>query len=538
MQKEKEILKKILVLSKKNCFAMVCIIVLSIIGAIYYFGIVNMVVPSSEDCMQTYSHWLGIVSGNKTSFHEDIIGTITDTIAYSIFGCSYNTVRLNWTIKYTLLLFIVGIISILFTKNNRTNIFLYPIYILFLIEQHLFEDNSRYAWSYSCDVDMLTFYPSNYHLGPMIAGFICIALVYLIRKEVNKKNRIILSIITTSISLYYFLYGDLIFYVVFLIPYVIYLVIYWWQGNRSRYNLLYGTIILGFVLVITKFAIGTRLHNFLWTSDAASRRIYGEVSWTIFEDLSQWFDNAIYMILCMFNIDRAYSTVISVWSLLLIIRLILLLMVVYLVIVVIATGLKDVKKFDVVDLICSFSIVIFIFTKIFTQFCWGLDRYFFSIVPLSVILLIRNFDLVVLNITKVNIQNDVKLQYLLGVVGCIVIILGINNVWARETKDTDRDNIENVIAYMEENGEGYAIAKYVLYARMGVQAQGRKLFFENQEMHDKYFEEEKPRYIIANWDEEVCQAYRWPNSEEEFNEEYGKPVDTQKYGNIWLHRMW
>lgn len=538
MRNKEDILKKMQRVSEGWWFAAICVIILSIVGATYYFGIVKMVVPSSEDCMQIYHHWLGITSGNRTAFHEDIIGTISDTIAYSVLGCTYNAVRLNWTIKYGFLLFIVGIISTLFAKNKKTNILLCPIFILFLIEQHLFEENSRYAWSYSSDVDMLTFYPSNYHLGPIIAGFICIALVYLIKEELNNKNKIILSVITIIISIYYFLYGDLIFYVVFLIPYTIYLIICWWHNDRSRYRLLYGTILLGIGLISTKFAIGTKLHDFLWTSNSSSRRVYGEVSWTIFENLSQWIDNATYMVLCMFNIDRAYSTVISVWSLLLIIRLILLLMVFYLVIVVVVTGLKDINRFDVIDYICSYSIVIFIFAKIFTQFCWGLDRYFFSIVPLSVILLIRNFDIVVFCITRVNIHDDAKLRYLLCVVGCIIAILGVNNVWSRETKDTDRDNIENVITYMEKNGEGYAIAKYTLYARMGVQAQGRELFFENQEMHDKYFKEEKPRYIIANWDEGVCQAYRWPNSEEEFIEEYGTPVDTQKYGNIWLHRMW
>lgn len=542
---------EIIIDNKEFCIAV--ILLTTVFGGIYYFGILNAIYPDAETCIRVYQEWLAEITGRGTSafsFRWDVLSSfyisdIAFKTAYTIGGCSFFTERLHETIYYAIELLLICLIVVFSSKKKITNVHLLPIVVILFVELHLYDINSTYGFSDTYLQSIINEYPPVYHSVPIISGLLSYLFVGILNKAPNKKLKIITIALLALTIIQSINYGDIIYFAFFLIP--ISISYFFKLINNSKYQKkMIVLAVMGCVALVLSKVLFTHsnIHGVIWGSGRADTygNVYGAQNWTdnrrVIENISQ----LIFVVLGLFNIDRANQTFVSLWSLVLIIRFILLFCVLCATVKAIKHSFKcDNEQFDIIDYSCAYGVFIFAFLQVF---CYGRTtplppRYFFSILVLSTILLVRNFEHIIRLITGINISDSIKKRILVLFLGCVFAIISMENVWSKPIIDSDAADIEKCIEYMEDNGGGYAIATFKMYARMGVQAKGRAYFFGSKNEHDQFFEEEKPRYVICNYDKDVSYVYQgyW-SSLDELASVFGQPVEVVKFGNFWVHRLW
>lgn len=537
--------EKLNLILENRIFVALCIAVTTAFGMFYYYGVLHSFMPCSEDYFKLFARYANDISGNTQKFYHGIDMFLTNEAAYRIAGFSTKALRLAGTFRYGIILLLTLIVAIAFTKKNRLAFL--PVVILFLVELRGANQGSDYGFFESEYNDILSSFPPYYHFTPLIGMLMCLVLIGLIQENKDRKTaKYVYSALLVLMILYQIKVRDTIFFVIFLVPLFIYGFLYFIREQKYR-NIIWIIVTAGlFILLLTKFNIIKGTHDLLWPSGTEyvySSGIYGNTSWVSLESISKLFDSYFMLLANLFNINRVGTTIASGWIIVLFVRVVLLIAVFVIIFNVIKDHLKGVTGVSPIDVICAYGFVILSLLKVFTMFSedHGSDRYFFSLVPIACILLVRNLaDLLdkTFNLKKGMIESY---NVLIIVIGAFVVLFSINNVWDGKIVDSNGANIEECIEYMDSVGdEGYAVAPPHLYARMAAQDEGKLRFFLSITQHDKYFDgNEKPRYVVSNFDDEFF-AYKYvdPENEEQLIEYFGEPVEIKSFGRIKIYRLW
>ena len=543
-------MKKLESLFENKIFLWCVIVATTIFGAIYYYGIVNSFAINGEEVFWVYNRFLEekISLLHNFYFTNDIIYLITSFIAYMISGFSLETVRIGWTLRYALILLLTVIIVVKCGKSKYEGICTLPIVVILMIEMAKISYKSDFGFI-DAGQDVLTNYPSNYHATALIVSLLCTFLMYKIVEEKNRNTKTALIVLLLSISIYYIKLGDIILFADFIIPLMLYGLFKIFYNEKYRIHLNIATFVaLGF-LIITKVLNGTSIHNLLWSSAYTSEYntgIYGNTSWANVFNITSNIDNLFKLIVGLFNLDRHDMTIVSVWSIVLAVRIVLVITGFVLAVRIIISNVSnkmDERGYDVVDCLCAYGLLILCAAKLLTTFNYhnNYNRYFFSMVPLLTIIVTRNARNVINSICSIKKIDSFQSKLIGLVIGTLIMILGINNVYAGEKIDSDTESIQQCIDYIVDNGEGYAIAPVHIYARMAAQAGPEHVifFFDINEMHKWVGDNVKPRYCISNYDEGLNQVYRtYYETEQEMIDAYGKPIKKLEFGNIHLYQFW
>lgn len=542
----KNIFEKINKILENKIFVALCIGVTAIFGMFYYYGILCGFMPCSEDLHRLFSRHANELSGHSQKFYHSIEFYLTNEIAYRVAGFTIKALRISGVLRYGIILLLALCVSLCGTNKNKLPYL--PVIVLFLIEIRGVMPGSDYGFYESEYNDILSSFPPYYHFTPLIGMLLCLLLIGLIyENSYGVVGKRILLLLLAVVILYQLKMRDTIFFVIFMGPLFVYIFMYLVREKKYR-NSLWMIVTAGLLgLLITKFDIIKGTHDLLWSSNMEyvySSNIYGNTSWISLKSVSSLIDSYFMLIANLFNINREGTTIASGWSIVLLVRTLLLFSVYVIIFNIIKGNLKGEKGISPVDAICSYGFVFLSLMKILTMFNedHGSDRYFFALVPIVCILLVRNLgDLLskVLNLKKGTIES---FNILILIIGAFVVLFSINNVWDGKIVDSNGKNIDECIAYMDSVGdEGYALAPSHLYARMAVQDNEKLRFFLTPQMHDRYFDEnEKPRYVVSNFDDEFF-AYKYmsdPGSEEQLVEIFGEPVEIKDFGRIRIYRLW
>lgn len=531
------------------------ILLVTLVGGYYYYGIISQVYPNGEDCISVYTSYL--TEKNQGSFPYrhffSVFGTIFYNVSYYIKRLSFDTIRLNFSLMYSLLLLLSCILVVFFNKRWKNGFYSIPVLIILLVEMHTFTEESKFGWGCTeCGYksSVISFYPGNYHIEPIVITLMSIMLLqWAFNKEgyIRKIMAVLLSVIP---SITYIRMKDMSFLALLIVPLFVYGMLYFIHNEKYKRYIIPSVVIFLILLSFTRVLVNTRIHHILWKTDFGSTYggiAYGDTSWAPISSFSTLIDNFVYLFISFFNADRGNRALISAWSFLVIIRIIMMIMTVSIEISIIKSAIKGTANdegFDFIDQILAFGLLLFILVKLFTVYNLNLvsskDRYFFAFIALSAILLSRNLDIVLKKMFKKDILSTFSSQLCCFIIGMLLAFLAFNDIWGAQKFDCDAENIDKCIEYVRENGEGWVEARYHLYARMAIQAGGDIFFSDCQIRHDRLTgNTEPPRYVITSFNEDDCWVYGFGSeTEEELIKEHGEPVEIVNYGPMYIYRFW
>lgn len=521
-------------------FCAACVVAV-IAGGVYFYGILHAFVPNSED-LWTTQQWYLILTGRASYAHRNVIYDLVSCLSVGIGGLSYFSIRLQFTLLYMIVWGLSLYLCVSRAKGQK-RWFLLLLWIFFGIMIHTVQDGADFGKLYA-DTDLIWQFPYCYHITEVIFALICLITVQSYLNAATSKKKIVLLCIGLGIGVYALRFTDLIFYVVFALPCLVVLLIHGIYHHKTRKYALPFILICAGMILLTKFLSG-QLFSALWTAEKvrnAYGTIYGATNWLDVDGIFSHITNYIKLVLLLFNIDLSNRPILSMHSILFVIRIVFIITgyaIVAKTVVYSIRGRMGQHDGTLVDEILAWSVVIVSCSFIFTQNGENLGslRYYSSLVPMLMILLCRNLEKMVARILPVIVDMPHKKVYLCGICG-ILCICQAEPVWQYQTSDSYLEDCEQVITYLEQRGaldDGYALAPYWLCCRLSAMTGGEILFFSDErQVRNIYGEDADIRFVIIAWGEEegkeTVLAYEYEDvmresgNYEEWCERYRTPV--------------
>lgn len=484
------------------------------IGGMYYFGILSAFVPNTED-LATVQRWYLILKKGQPYRHFNIIYDVVSCLSVLAGGMSYFSIRLIFTLLYMMVLGLSLFLSVYRGKNNK-QWFVVPVWIFFMVLVHTVRDGSMFARAYE-DTDLIYQLPYCYHIISLIFALICMVILQCyVNAETRKKKRLIgwLGIV---IGIYACLFTDLVYYVVFVAPFLLVLAIRGFYYDKTRnYMLPVLTVCVGVVL-LTKILPGSFFES-LWKMEAVRNpygAVYGETDWLDVSDILSHCVNYVKVVMALFNVEISNRPLLSLYSVLLFARIALIIFgyaIVGKILICSIKGKIERCGFTIIDEILAWAFTVLSCVFIFTRngVNESLIRYFPALVPLLTILLCRNIGSCIKGFLPVLEKVKDKRYYFSAIIGALCICQA-EPVWQYHVEDSYQEDCEAAIEYLRMWGvesDGYALAPYWLCSRLSVMTEGEILFFNNEQMiRDIYGEDAVARYVVVGWEDALQQSY-------------------------------
>lgn len=510
------------------CAAMV------VVGAIYYLSILHAFVPNAED-LATTQRWYLMLKHGQPYHHNNIVFDLVSCLSVLMGGMSYFSIRLEFTLFYAIVLGLSLYLSVQGKKGEK-RWFLLPLWGFFMILIHTVQDGSKFTMVYD-DTDLIRQFPYNYHIIPLIFALISLIVLqcYLGTNEKKKKN--IGGLIGIIVVIYALLFTDLVYYIIFVIPFVIVLALRGLYNDKTKKYMLPLLATFVGMMLLTRILPGD-LFERLWSSATLGTSygaIYGQSDWLNLDNLFLHVTNYIKTIMLLFNMDLSDRPLISFYSVLYVVRIALVTIGYFIVARIIACSVKGKAKqngYDMIDEILAWGFVTLSCAFIFTRNALYRDliRYYAAFVPILTILLCRHIGGFMRKFLPVLEAMKQKRFYFAGIMGALCICQ-IEPVWLYKVEDGYQDDCEAAIAYLREWGaetDGYAVAPYWLYARLSAMTEGEILFYDSEgTVKQLYGEDAVVKYMVVGWDdkglltfglnhiaygsyEEMCEKYKAP----------------------------
>lgn len=514
-------------------FCAACVAVV-IVGGLYYFGIVHAFVPNGEDLSSTQL-WYLILTNRQSYSHNNIIYDIVMCLAGLIGGMSYFACRLTFAFLYMIVLGLSLSLSVT-GKKKRKPWHLLPLWALFMIFVHTIQGGSTFGRVYD-DTDLIWQLPYNYHIMPLIFMLVSLGMLqcYLGKNKGGKKN--VVGGLGIIVVVYGLLFTDLIYYIIFAFPLIIVLSLRGIYNDKTRKYMM-PLLVFGFGVIMLSRILPENLFGKLWSDEAVRHpygAIYGGTNWLNLDNVTLHVTNYIKTIMLLFNIDLSDYPMISLYSVLFVVRIAFVVIGYAMVVKIIACSVKgNVEKngYSMIDEILAWGFVTLSCAFIFTKNALERDliRYYAAFVPILTILLCRNIGSFMRTFLPVLESIKYKKFFFAGIVGAICICQ-VEPVWMYKAEDSYQEDCEAAIDYLRQWGvenDGYAVAPYWLYARLSAMTKGEILFYcDEKKVRQLYGEDASIRYMVVGWEHGVLSShleYIAYGSYDEMCEKYKAPV--------------
>ncbi len=506
---------------------MICVLA----GGAYYFGVLHGIVPNGEDLATTQVWYLR--QKNMLEYrHSNILFDAVGFLSVLAGGMSYFSIRLEFALFYTIVLGLTLYLS-LGRGKGRERWCRIPLWAFFMVFIHTVQDTGSFGRVYE-ETDLIWQLPYHYHIVPLIFALLGIMILEkFLRAGTRKKKRVwgIVGIVTVGYSL---LYTDLIYYVVFVAPVLIVLMIRGLHSDTSRSYVMAG-LAAGLGIMLVTRVLPVDLCEMLWGKaevGAYNSSIYGAASWMNLDSIAVHLFNYIKTILILFNIEVSNRPMLSFYSVLFIARIAFVVMAYIIVAKIIAASVRGKikrKGYTVTDEVLAWSFVVLSCVFIFSKHALykSLMRYYAAFVPILTVLLCRNIAGQFRDFLPMLESMRNKSLYFMGMMG-ILCICQAEPVWMFEAHDSYQEDCEAAIAYIRQVEPDYVIAPYWLYARLTAMTEGEIIFFPNERtVKDICGEDAEVTCIVVGWDElglctfglndiaytgyeEMCEKYKTP----------------------------
>ena len=363
---------------QSRLFLLLCVAIFSAIGGLYGYGLISTVRPTAEECLQTGSIYMNDIKNGGVVFSGSL-DRLLNTLAYCIFGLSYKTVYIFHTFRYLFILVPLCMALFLLKKEGELGIYSFPIYFLFVVEFKRISENSEFGF-FEGKNDIMASEPFVYHFKPLAWALFCIFILEVINSCNKKKQKNIMYVVLGICIILAMKTSDLIYYALFLFP-LIAVIFRQLINNRIVQKITIAvSIVVCLFFTVTKFYISSPVCQAIWTNDIGNRygAVYGITSFAPSNHFSNNIDNVIRFLLDYFNIDRSFSSFLSMWSFVSLIRLVLLIIGIILVFDIVKNTITDSignTGYDIIDQVCALGITILMICKLISWYNIQLDDY-------------------------------------------------------------------------------------------------------------------------------------------------------------------
>ncbi len=511
----------------------ICVVCLTVViaGGVYYYGILLGVMPNGEELIGIQNCYLQMERGGRYS-SGNVLSSVTTVLSVMIGGLSFFSARLQVALLYTIVLGLTLYLAIR-RSGKRSSLAMLPLWAFFMIFVHTIRYSSDFGKMYD-RTDLIYWMPYSGHITALIFSLACIVFLQCYLDTKTRKARMVWGGLGFVIGVYALIKSDLIFYVVFVVPVLITLFFRGLYNDKLRKYVIWA-VSAGIVIILATRIMPGEFCEALWSRQRASSYgvVYGATNWMDLDHILVHLGNYVKMILQLFNIDISDKPIISLYSVLFVVRITLVLIGYIIVARVIVSSIKGKikdKGYTIVDEVLAWAFVLLSCAFVFTKYALYRDlmRYFGGLVSILTILLCRNITAYMeetFSALMRSIKN--KKMYFAGILGALCICQ-MEPVWLYEEADMYQEDCEAAIEYIRQWGDGYVLAPYWLYARLSAMTNGEIIFYPNEEtIKELYGEDAQMRYMIVGWDEdglltyelnefaylsydEMCEKYRTP----------------------------
>lgn len=520
-----------------------------IAGGIYYYGILHAFAPNAEELWTTQTWYLILRQGHQYR-HANVIWDGLSCLSVLIGGMSYFSIRLTITLCYVIILGLSLYLSIRRNVGRELRWYLLPLWAFFMILIHTVQGDSAFARMYE-DSDLIRWYPYSCHTMPLIFCLICLILLQCYMTAAARKRKMIFGCAGIIAVIYACLFTDLIYYIIFVFPVLIVLALRGLYNDKTRkYMMPLLALVVG-IMLLTRI-LPEEIVEKIWGTETIGTSygaIYGGSDWLNLDNLVLHITNYIKTIMLLFNIDLSDRPLISLYSVLFVVRIAFVVIGYVIVAKIIACSVKGKagqSGYSMIDEVLAWAFAVLSCAFIFTRNALYRDlmRYYAAFVPLLTVLLCRNIESFMKKFMPVLKSIQYKRFFFAGIVSALCICQ-TEPVWQYEAEDTYKEDCEAAIEFLrqwEAENDGYAVAPLWLYTRLSAMTNGEILFYDSEKTIKRlYGEDAEVKYMVVGWsdiDDKGLLMYKLDEiaygSYEEMCEKYKAPVRAVQLDYIYV----
>ncbi|MDE6845837.1 MAG: hypothetical protein K2J99_08740 [Lachnospiraceae bacterium] len=521
-------------------FAVSAVFVL--LASFYYYGLLCEYPPNGEEIQTIASAYSHLYLGTDFVVH-DILYSLCAFFAACVGGMSYFAVRLCFTILYAILLCGTIFLSMGCKKGQGVKLYLLPLIALLSVALYPIADNATLFWDSGAE-DLVYLWPYVYHYPARIYALICLIIASLATGCEKRNKKILYSVILIVVCLYAIKATDLIYYIAFLCPAAIVLVLHLMRDDKWRKYVVYVFVGFMIALLLSRFAPISFVRQ-LWTKEAAHvyGTVYGGTNWISIDLLGEHLLSYVELIMMNFNIQMSGAPVISLHTVVYICKILILIagyVLMFHIVKCSITGKCREYHYDCIDEIVAWSYLVVSCVYIFTGFGHVVfARYFPIITTVMTILICRNIE-VFPRVVRVDFLHKIEYKRVLVFFSTMVLCLcNMGKVWTYHAPNEYDDDLRAIVGYIESTDLGYTVAPYWLYPRVSALSEGNVMAWETEgKVRYVFGEDAEATYLITHnffsADDNTFTIYEHCDTYEEMCEYYSEPSDIIFFDKLQL----
>ncbi len=530
------------------------VIVLSIavilFGAFYNYGLRMAFIPDSEDLLTISSCYKTIHLGAAYAENHDLLYKCIAFLSTLLGGMSFFSMRLCFTLLHTILLSCTLYLTFRARDTKPANLYLIPLFALIAILLHPVTPEDPYGMVTDCGTDFIYQYPYDYHYTARIYTLICFIIISLFFSVNSFRKKLLCCIAAGIMILYSLSLKDTMFYFLFLLPFCIAVFLRTLHNDKTKkYALTFVCIVLGLITLTRFLPSSGKIRSILWTKEAASTygSIYGGTNWLSVDMIWTAIENYIIKVLDLFNILLPSSPVISLYTVVYILKLLLLIIgyvIVFKIVRGTVAGTNRQEEVDLIDEALAWSYVILSAAHLFTEYGHNnmySRRYASALVTIMAILLCRYLPIILQSMrwipNKILTVDKTKL-FLITSALCLCTI---KPVWTyTPAKHCHEDDMNAILEHIRSTDLGYAISSFYLSEVMDAMSNGEILIYcSPEEVKTLYGKDAKISYLITRYDYEPGKYHSYMYYEnfenyEQLCDKFSKPSYIIDYDTLSL----
>lgn len=525
-------------------FAFVVCAVFVVLSALYYYGLQCEYPPQPETLAAVTRMFDHLTIGTKY-YRSEILLDFSLYIATKLGGMSYFSARLLFTLLYTLLLSAMLFLCVKSKDGKGVNLYCIPLVAFFAVILYPVADNPE-LFQYIPGADLIYEWPFTYHYAARICALVCLVLLWVILHCQKRNKKIVYGVLLAVACLYAARKTDLVFYIMFVAPTAIALLLYALQNDKLRKCAVY-CVSVGIGLLFLSRILPAGIRSVLWTKDQASvyGAIYGGTNWISIDTIGEQLLTYIELNCMLFNIQLPESPLISFYTVVYVLKTMILIMGYIIVLHIVKRSLMGENiqyRYDYIDKILAWGFLLLSCVFIFTEhgsMTFGKYRYFSALNMAMTILICRNIE-VFPQIVGIEMLGKIKYKkVLLCAYVSVLCFCCMGKVWTYKAPNGYDSELKAIAKYIENTEYGYAVTGYWLYPRLSAISDGEVMAYETEaQVKAIYGDDAKVAYIITRNDDfsdgirgtvyDHCDSY------EEMCEYYSEPSDVIRYERLQL----
>ncbi|MDE6566762.1 MAG: hypothetical protein K2K70_03390 [Lachnospiraceae bacterium] len=374
----------------------IVLFLLVVAGAIYYYGLHLSFWPDPEDLYMTLRYYWADKFDYHVSKDHMFFSEVLAEMCYKLFGAGYVSIRVYRTLMYFVILSFTAVLALFSSRKQRINWYLLPLFVFLAV---ILNPGSSELCGFH--TTLYHVYPFDMHTDSLVTSLCGLFLFeLLLRERLPRWGKI--AALVVLVGLVICRRTDLLYIIGFCVPVLCMGGVRLWKTNK-RYLINLVLIILMAVMLVRAFSIfhipiralfkRTELYYGNWSGGG----IYGNIGFCKYSDVWRNISNTITELLALYNAEFSEYGILSVNTLMGIIRTGILLLIMGSAIYYIFFSFRKDEKLDYISLIVSYGMLFNVLMVVFSQYGNNINciRYMTMVLFYGVILLCRNADKIV-----------------------------------------------------------------------------------------------------------------------------------------------